>query len=304
MPLTFKQIEAFRAVMTTGTVTRAAAQLGVSQPAISRMIGDLEKAVGFALFVRASRLLVPTIRARTLHAEVERAFLGLQHLEMTAGDLRARGEGQLRLAVVPSLVPVVSTQLIAPFTKLYPSASLSLEVVATLNALDWLTIRQCDIGLTFEAMSGPGFDFRRIGETRAACVLPANHALVRRGKPVRAQDLAGETFISYMADSAFRADLDSAFSQAKVTFDRRFDVRTTAAACELVAALGAVTVIPAPGPQLAADGRLATLAFLPSLVNDVILVQAGGVVPTPLARAFADFAVGQTTDFMAGLRGP
>ncbi len=301
MALTLKQIEAFQAVMATGSVTRAAAHLGVSQPAISRMIADLEGSIGFALFARTSRQLVPTIRARTLQVEVERAFLGLKHLEVIADALREHGEGQLRLAVVPSLVPIISSRLLAPFAKLYPTASLSIEVVATLNALDWLTIRQCDIGITFEIMSGRGFDIRRIGQTEAACVLPAGHALARRGEPVRPKDLAGETFISYMTDSGFRGDLDRALAQAGVAFDRRFDVRTTAAACELVAALGAVTVVPTPGPQLAADRRLAMLPFVPRLSSDVILVQSVGLARAPLAKAFVDFAVGQDIDFLSDL---
>jgi DNA-binding transcriptional LysR family regulator len=302
MALTLKQIEAFQAVMVAGTVTRAATRLGVSQPAISRMIADLEGRVGFALFARTARQLVPTIRARTLQAEVERAFLGLKHIEVIAEALREHGEGQLRLAVVPSLVPIISSRLIAPFTKLYPTASLSIEVVATLNALDWLTIRHCDIGITFEVMSGRGFEIRRIGQTEAACVLPAGHALARRAEPVRSSDLAGETFISYMTDSGFRGDLDRALAQAGISFDRRFEVRTTAAACELVAALGAVTVVPTPGPQLAADRRLVMLPFVPRLTSDVILVQAAGLARAPLAKAFVDFAIGQGIDFQADLR--
>lgn len=55
-----RQIEAFHAVMTSGTTARAAQVLRISQPAVSKAIASLERAVGFALFDREKGRLVPT----------------------------------------------------------------------------------------------------------------------------------------------------------------------------------------------------------------------------------------------------
>lgn len=301
MAITLKQIEAFHWVIVRGSVTRAAERLGVSQPAISRMLADLEAHVGFPLFVRSSRHLLPTVRARTLHAQVERSFLGLQHIEATASALRHNGEGQLRLGVVPSLLPIISRDLIAPFARLHPLASISVEVVATLNTLDWQSFRQTDIGITFEAMSRSGLETRSIGQTEAVCVVVAGHPLTRLGRPVAPRDLSGETFVSYMPDSGFRAEIDRVLAAAPLALDKRIEVRTTAAACELVAALGAVTIVPSPSPQLAADKRLVILPFHPRLSNDVVLVESAGLARTPLANDFLDFAFSKPIDFLSGL---
>ena len=62
--VTLRQIEAFRGVMVTGTVTQAARMLEVSQPAVSRMISYLEREIGFKLFIRANRQLIPTDEGR------------------------------------------------------------------------------------------------------------------------------------------------------------------------------------------------------------------------------------------------
>ena len=76
--ISLRQIEAFRAVMVTGTVTQAAKMLEVSQPAVSRMISYLEYEIGFKLFSRASRQLIPTDEGRAFYDEVERSFIGPQ----------------------------------------------------------------------------------------------------------------------------------------------------------------------------------------------------------------------------------
>ena len=303
MPITMKQLEAFHAVMSAGGVTRAAEQIGVSQPAISRIIADFETSVGFPLFLRATRNMLPTARARTLHAEVERAFLGLNHIEMIVSALRERGEGQLRLGVVPSLLPMVSGELIAPFSRLHPAASISIEVVATLNAIDWVSFRQTDLGVTFESLSGPGIETSRIGRTEAACIVASGHRLTTLGRPIRARDLQGEVFISYKPDSGFRTEVDRLFLADGIERDLRFEARTTAGVCELVAALGGVAIVPSPGPQLSADARLALVSFRPRIMSDVVLVQPTGGALSPLARAFAAFAKGRKIDFLADLKG-
>jgi DNA-binding transcriptional LysR family regulator len=299
MSITLKQLEAYHAVMSLGSVTRASRQLGVSQPAISRIIADFEESAGFPLFTRASRNLVPTARGRALHAEVARTYLGLGHIENSMQILRDRGEGQLRLGVVPSLLSHVSHHLVAPFMRVYPQASISLEVVATLNALDWASFRQTDIGITFEAISGSGIETSVIGQTEAACVVPSGHWLALAGKTVHARDLTGEIFISYMPDSGFRTEVDRIFSLEGIQRDLRIEARTTAAVCELAAALGGATIVPSPGPQLAADTRLAILPFRPRLVSDVVLVQPSGGVHSPLASAFAAHAIMRNIDFLA-----
>jgi DNA-binding transcriptional LysR family regulator len=301
MTITHRQLEAFDAVMSAGAITRAAAKLGISQPAISRMIADLEATVGFALFLRSARSMVPTERARTLHLEVQRSFLGIGHIAGIAAGLKERGEGQLRLGVVPSLLPVISSALIAPFAASHPAASISIEVVATLNALDWASFRQTDLGITHEPMAGAGLTTTSIGHTQAVCVVPCGHRLTQLQRAVGASDLLDDPFISYKPDSSFRADIDRIFSAQGHSRDLRFEARTSAAVCELVAALGAVAIVPSPGPHLSADARLATLSFTPRLLSDVVLVQPAGGASSAIAKAFMAFACDRRIDFGAGV---
>ena len=87
MGLTLRQIDAFRAVMLTGTATEAAQVLGISQPAISRLVSDLEQEIGFKLFDRVGRRVVPTAEAQILIEEVKRALTGLDQIRETASEI-------------------------------------------------------------------------------------------------------------------------------------------------------------------------------------------------------------------------
>ena len=101
--LNLRQLEAFRATMHAGTVVAAAGLLNVTQPAVSRLIAELEMRIGFALFERRGRRLVPTAEAQQLYREIERLHLGVERIAQVATDIRMQRAGALRLAVLPAL---------------------------------------------------------------------------------------------------------------------------------------------------------------------------------------------------------
>lgn len=86
--LNLRQIEAFRATLASGSITGASQLLNVSQPSVSRLISDLESRLGFKLFVRKHRGMMPTEEARIFYAQVERSFLGLAELDALAREIR------------------------------------------------------------------------------------------------------------------------------------------------------------------------------------------------------------------------
>jgi len=101
--MTFRHIEAFRAVMATGSMTEASRRLHTSQPQVSRLIGQLEGLTGLPLFDRGGSRLTPTLDGTRFHAEVERAFVGLSAIEAAAARIRAFGAERLRVAAMPRL---------------------------------------------------------------------------------------------------------------------------------------------------------------------------------------------------------
>lgn len=80
-----RNLEAFRIVCETGSVTRAAEQLQLSQPAVSQLIARIERSFGLKLFDRGlGRRLEPTPSARALYIDVRRTLDAMAELEATA----------------------------------------------------------------------------------------------------------------------------------------------------------------------------------------------------------------------------
>jgi len=85
--MNFRQLEAFREVMRCGTVSRAAEIMGITQPAVSRSIAELEAAVDFPLFDRVKGRLVVTPEGQSFFRDVDASFVGLDRLRAAAADV-------------------------------------------------------------------------------------------------------------------------------------------------------------------------------------------------------------------------
>ena len=98
-----RQVEAFRAMMLTGSVTEAAKLMNVTQPAVSRLLRDFQALLKMELFEKRGTGLVPVAAATALYMEVERSFVGLERITATAEEIRSRRTGTLRIAALPAL---------------------------------------------------------------------------------------------------------------------------------------------------------------------------------------------------------
>jgi DNA-binding transcriptional LysR family regulator len=119
-PPNHRQVEAFRIAMRVGSATAAADALHITQPAVSRLIADLERHVGFMLFERRKRGLQPTKDALLLFEEVDRSFRGLDRIAETADAIRSRRIGHLRVIALHSYsdgIVYASSWRVGPRTK-------------------------------------------------------------------------------------------------------------------------------------------------------------------------------------------
>ncbi|WP_144984010.1 LysR substrate-binding domain-containing protein [Halomonas sp. C22] len=240
--INLRQIEAFRAVMVHKTVTRAAQTLHVSQPAVSRLVGDLEFHVGFALFQRHKGRLIPTPEALALYEDVERAFVGLDKITDTAREIREFRTGRLLLSCMPALALNALPTMINAFSERHPGITISLQVHSSQRVLEWVATQQCDAGLIGMQLVDPSVTIRPIASGALRLVMLPDHSLASQ-PVVNIEDLEGEPFVSLGQTQDVRPLIDQVFQQAGIKRRMRIETQLSSVACELVLAGAGVSLI-------------------------------------------------------------
>jgi DNA-binding transcriptional LysR family regulator len=242
MQINPRQLEAFRKVMVTGSMTLAAELLAVSQPAVSRLIKDLEQALSIRLFRREGNRLIPGAEAQRLFREVDRFYQGLEQVERVAQDLKSVRIGTLRIASISALGLAFLSEGIRRFTETRPGVATTLHVCPSLEVMELAAMHQIDIGYVgFMGAEYPGVDVYPQPDVAAVCVLPRGHALARK-KKVKIADLQGEQLISLHANSPLRVRVERALTTAGVTCRRSVETTFAHSACSMVASGLGITV--------------------------------------------------------------
>lgn len=257
--MNFRQIEAFKTVMACGTTTRAAEILRISQPAVSRLLSDLERSTKLKLFERGKGRIKPTPEAQGFYDEVQRSFIGLERLRFAADNIRSFSSGTLRVASLPVLGNAFLPRAIGAFGQSYPEVSVLLHIRSSEAVKEMVASGQFDIGFAADEIDRAGVDSRLIVAPEAVCIVPRNHPLAEH-PVVGPADLADARFVSLAAEDAARTRIDRIFEEAAVK--RRIAVETqySITICNLVRAGAGVGLV----NPLALEGLdLAGLAIVP-----------------------------------------
>lgn len=241
--VTYRQIEAFRAVMISGTTSGAANILCISQPAVSRLLSDFEDTVGVQMFERQKKRLVPTPEARFFYEEVERTFVSLEHLSRAAEELRGFHLGSLRVASMPAASVEFLPSVARRFNAEHPEVSLSLQVRSTQQVADLVAGQDFDLGvISGIRLADTAIAEETLASSSMVCVLPAGHRLSDKAV-IRPEDLADEVFVSLGTEQDLRYNVDNVFEQAGVERKLLIDTQLHYAACAFVLAGNGVSIV-------------------------------------------------------------
>ncbi|WP_166417148.1 LysR family transcriptional regulator [Cochlodiniinecator piscidefendens] len=271
MKITFRQLDAFRTVVSTGTVTEAANVLGISQPAASRLIADFESEVGFPLFRRSGRMLEPTEEARLLVGEIRQAISGMEHIKDAANAISQYSHARLRLITTPTYSTLIAPKLIRDFAHHHANAQIQLEVETADDTVEWMVSNGYDFGIISGKTTNPSLNSLKIWDEAAVCIMKPDHPLAS-SKEISAQDLANEAYVSYRSSSRFRMAIDAVFKTEGIHRKTQYEARTTDAICQMVAnglgvaIVGSTQVEPNSMQQCAAVPFTPTIPFTASLI--------------------------------------
>ncbi|WP_293577693.1 LysR substrate-binding domain-containing protein [Phaeobacter sp.] len=298
MKFRLRQLEAFQAVARSGSMTRAAKTLGVSQPAVSRLLSDFSQAVSVDLFTRSEGVLVPTSEARYLLSEVNRVLDSLKHLEDLNRDLSERTAGHLRIACLPGFATMHLPHLLADFLDQRPGVRLTLEPDRPERILDWIISHQYDCGLTDEFASHPAVETTDV-PIRTVCVVPRNSDLAERDV-ITPTDLRDRKLIHTRRDSPFFKRLTRAFSEYGVEMNSWVEVRQFATACIMVNKGHGVTIVSALDAEAFRHQDVEIRPFEPAVEHRLTVLRPMSGNRSLLALDFLDMFMDSLAPFRVG----
>ena len=274
--------------MSYTTVTRAAAALNISQPAVSQLIAELERGCGFPLFTRESGRLVPTREADALLAEVHNLFTGVQKVARVATALREMSWGVLSVAAFPALAKRVIPEIVADYCRERPDIRFKIQSMRSRALIDAVATQHVDLGLSVMPGDRDEVESIKLQKLPAVCVLPRRHRLAAKAA-IHATDLANERFISLGLQDKSRMLIDKIFDDLQVPRVLQIETGQSEVAVSLVANGAGISVVDPVTLMDNRDDRIVVRPFVPKMEFIIWLILPRQQRPMLLLDDFRKF---------------
>lgn len=282
-----RQIEAFRFVMVTGTVTAAAEALALTQPAVSRLIIDLEQSLGFMLFDRHKGRLQPTAEAIRFYRGVEQFYMGMDWLERIAEQIRTQQPADLKVCATPALSTFVFPEAVKRFKASYPGVSLMIESLSSSETITRLQTHLAHMAITLGFPDVDGIVQEPLIEAPHVCAVHETHPLAARDV-VRPEDLSGENVLKILPSGLVNWNLvDKALTEAGVRYGQSIGIQNSHTGYSLVAANLAVAIIEPFAASVWLSNGVVVRPFEPKLTFQYVIARPKALQHTRPLQAFA-----------------
>jgi LysR family transcriptional regulator, cys regulon transcriptional activator len=217
--MTLQQLRVLRAVVKAQySLTRAALDLGSSQPALSRAVAELETELGVTVFQRhGKRLLGLTDPGKAILARADQALTHIDSIASISADFQARDAGVLRIATTHTQARYALPPTVRAFRQRYPAVRLNLVQGSPRQIMQLLHDREVDLAIATEIdledpslMVVPAFDWEHV------VVVPDDHPLANQPSKnqVSLPELVKYPLVTYMEEFTGRRRIDAAFARA------------------------------------------------------------------------------------------
>ncbi len=290
--MNFKQLEAFQAIMLSGSTTGAAERMGLSQPAISRLLAQLEEDLALRLFVREKGRLSPTAEAHALLHDAQVLMDSAQCFRRHAEQLRLGGFKRrlLKVAVPSTLATTLMPVLAKRFMQAHPDVVLEVLSGSYNDTERALLSRDADIGLVRLPMEMHGLSTRASLDSEAVCIMPRGHALEGLAE-VSPTDLIDVSLILLGRQRQIRHDIDMAFRQRRVQPRVVLEVHSISEACAHVAQGLGVSIVNALLAQHCPNEAITSRPFRPRIAYQLGIATVNNAPASPLHDTFTRLLV-------------
>lgn len=277
-----RDLTVFETLADTGSFRRTAAQVCLSQSAVSGVIARLEETLATRLFDRTTRSVHLTQAGKVFLDQVRLLQAQTEEAVRQVRSISELSVGKVRVAALPSLAATVVPRVMARFAKLYPGVALDLHDTLSGPAFDLVRSGQVDFALTAANPAYADLDHTPLTADGFVLLMPRDHPLARSAQPLGWLATAGLTHISMPLPASVRQYANQAFMHHRQAFEPRYAVEHIATIHAMVrAGLGVAAL-----PELAAafvqqDGVVTRRLTDPDIQRPIGLVTRRGRSPSP-----------------------
>lgn len=284
--LSFRQIEAFRAVVLRGSISGGANYLGLTQPAVSRLIRDLESRLELKLFTRRGNAIHINPEAHALFREVERHFLGLEKIEKAAEHIRHAKIGRLHIAAYTGASTRFFPHLVGRYLDQFPMANVVLHNTTSPLVIEGVSTGRYDLGLALTPSAYPGIEAEPLTGLNAVAVVPVDHHLVERDC-ITIDDLCDSPLLSLGMNSPVWGQFSGLLQSMRVKPRVLFEATVSESLCTLAGLGKGIAIIDPFTPFGLNNPDIVIKAFRPTLEYPVSLIYQAKSARSGVVKAFA-----------------
>ncbi|MES9542537.1 LysR substrate-binding domain-containing protein [Actinomadura sp. NPDC000600] len=250
-------LELLLAVVRLGSVGRAAAELGVTQPAASARIRSMERQIGVALLERSPRGSRPTEEGALVAEWARQVVAAAEALDAGIGALRERRDGRLRVVASLTVAEYLMPGWLVTLKTVHPGVAVTLRTANSTVVAEQVRGGAADLGFVEGARTPAGLNGTVVATDRLVVVVGTRHAWARRRSGIAAAELAATPLVLREEGSGTREVLDRALAAHGGTAPPLLQLAsTTALKAAAVSGAGPVVVSDLAVADEIASGRL------------------------------------------------
>ena len=196
MEIEVRHLRMVAAVAASGSVTRAASEVHLTQSAVSHQLRDIEERLGTPLFLRVGKRMVPTAAGARVLATARRVLDDIAAAEEEVRRLATNASGVLRVCAQCNTGYHWLPPLVDAFRRKHPSVDVSIAVEYTMRPLEALLEGRLDLAIVTQYVHNPQLHVRPLFEDEHAAIVAPDHRFALR-RFVRPEDFAGERLLLY-----------------------------------------------------------------------------------------------------------
>ncbi|MDI9369803.1 MAG: LysR family transcriptional regulator [Synergistaceae bacterium] len=268
----FRELQSLVEVMEKGSISGAAASLGISQPAVSKHIAKLEREMGVKLFARSQRCSVLTEEGEILYKFARKILSQLFDIKRSFSDLSEDVSGTVRISASSIPGGYILPALLVEFRRSFPNIEVEVNISDSREAVEKLVIKESDLSITGQPRHASGYTSIPFASDELVLLVSSQHPFAGR-EYVVLHDLEGMNLVGRVIGSSTSRIWEDAF-KARTGESKHVNLKFghVSAVVEAVKSGGDGAVV--SRLAVAHNGGLVTIPFRPALDRVFYLTHA------------------------------